>query len=154
MTKFGEEAGSGALRGGGWVVELVREIGGELAKRVELFRLLFHTRDFADSIHHRRDDTLRHGRDGSKHRREEALVNLKRPAGSDGVAIAAVGLHAREGELAGHCASAADPHGHGAAIVAAHVDLTFEDEDHAVSGTTFSEDHGAVFADALFAVGG
>ncbi len=81
-------------------------------------------------------------------------MNLERPAGSDGVAITAVGLHARKGELAGHGTGAADPQRHGAAVVAAHVNLTLEDEDHAVGWAAFSEDHRAIFADALFAVGG
>ena len=67
LAQFGEEAGGGALGGGGWVVELVGEVAGELAEGGELFGLLLHAGDLADAVEQGGDAALRHGRDGGEH---------------------------------------------------------------------------------------
>ena len=47
------QAGGGALRGGGGVVELVGKVAGELAQGGELFSLLLDAGDFADTVEER-----------------------------------------------------------------------------------------------------
>ena len=79
LAQLAEEAGGGALRGGGGVVELVREIGGEFAEGGELFRLLLHARDLADAVEQDGDAALRHGGDGGEHLGKERLVDVERP---------------------------------------------------------------------------
>ncbi len=69
-----DEAGGGALRGGGGVVELVGQIAGELAESGELFSLLLDAGDFADAIEQRGDDALRHGGNGLEHLREDVSL--------------------------------------------------------------------------------
>jgi hypothetical protein len=57
----------GALRGGGGIIELMREIAGEFTQRVELLRLLLHARNLPRTIEQDADDALRHGRDLGQH---------------------------------------------------------------------------------------
>ena len=154
LAELAEEGGGGALGGGGGVVELVGEVAGEFAEGGEFFCLLLHAGDFADAIEQGGDAALRHGGDGLEHGGEERLMDGEGPAFADGDAVATVRLHAREGELAGHLAGAADEEGDGAGVAAADLDLTAEDELEAIAGSALKEDDGTVFADELIAVGG
>ncbi len=54
------------------------------------------------------DHALRHGRYGRQHHRKDRAENNQRPDGRDGETLAAVGLHAREGQHSGHLPGAAD----------------------------------------------
>src|SRR5215470_5203360 len=98
----------------------MRQVCSEFAESVELLGLLLHARDFANTVEHRRDTTLRHRRDGGEHLGESALVNLEGPAWADGIAVATVTLHTRVGKFAGHLARATDPESDGASVMAAH----------------------------------
>ena len=97
-AEFLYQAGSGALRGRGGIVELVGEIAGKLAQRTKFFRLLLNARDFADAVKERGDNPLGHGRNGFEHRREVGVVDGEGPDGGNGDALAAECLHARKGE--------------------------------------------------------
>ena len=66
-----DQAGGGALRGGGGIVELMGQVAGQLAQGGELFSLLLDARDFADAVEQRGNDALGHGGNGLKHLREE-----------------------------------------------------------------------------------
>ncbi len=146
------EAGGGALRGGGRVVEFVGQVAGEFTERGELFSLLLDAGYFAHAVEQRGDYALGHGRDGLKHLRKDGLGNDERPDRRDGEALPAVGLHAREGEYAGHLSCAADEQGHGATMLAADMNLAFEDKDHVLGrGAFFKEDIAGV-GDELLAV--
>ncbi len=57
-AQLGDEAGGGALRGRGGIVELVGQVAGQLAERGELFRLLLDAGDFAHAVKQRGDDAL------------------------------------------------------------------------------------------------
>ena len=63
------------------------------------------------------------------------------PAIGDSEALAAIAFHARERQQAGHLAGAADEQGHGAAVLAAHVDLALEDEHHLLGRGAFLEEN-------------
>src|ERR1017187_10919436 len=72
------KAGGGALSGRGGIVELVRQIAGELAEGVELFSLLLDSGNFAHAVEQRGDHALGHGRDGLKHLGKESHGNEER----------------------------------------------------------------------------
>ena len=152
LAQLAEEAGGAALSGGGGIVELVAEVGGELAERVEFFRLLLDAGDLADAVKQNRDTALGHRRDGSEHLGKEGIGDVERPDGPDREAFAAVVLHAREGKLAGHGAGAPDEERDVACMTAAHLHLAAEDEVHIVGRVVVAEENGAVGADALGAV--
>ena len=154
LAQLGEEAGGGALGRGGWIVQLVREVCGELAQGGELLGLLLHAGYFAGAVQQHGDAALRHRRDCSQHLGEDALVNIETPHRADGIAVATIALHAREGELARHLACAADPQSGGTGVAAAHVNLAHQDEVKLVDGAAFEEDDGTVFACGLGAVRG
>src|SRR5260370_21348962 len=101
LREFGGEAGGGALGGGGRIIELVREIGGELAEGEELFGLLVHAGEVADAIEQEGDAALADGGDGEEHRGEEILMDVEYPDGAYGAAVGAPGLHAGAGQLSG-----------------------------------------------------
>ena len=149
-----QQAGGGALCGGGGIVELVRQIAGELAEGGKLFRLLLDARDLADAVEERGDDSLGHGGNGREHLREERAVDEQRPHGRDGESLAAVALHAREGQHAGHLSGAADEERHRAAVLAAHVNLALEDEDHVLGRSAFFEQDVAGIGHVFLAVTG
>ena len=119
----------------------MRQIAGQLPERRELFRLLLDARDLADAVEQRGNHALRHGGDGRQHLREERAVNQQRPNGRDGESLAAVALHARKRQHAGHLPGAADEERHGAAVLAAHMDLAFEDEHHVFGRSAFFEEN-------------
>ena len=50
LAKLAEEACGRALSGGGGVVQLMREIGGEFSKGSQLFRLLLDAGNLADAV--------------------------------------------------------------------------------------------------------
>ena len=102
------QAGGGTLRGGSGIVELVREIASQFAQGSELFSLLLDAGDFAHAIEEGGDDALRHGGNGREHRRKLGFIDKQRPYRSNGEALAAVELHAREGQQARHLPGAAD----------------------------------------------
>ena len=147
-----EQGCSGALRGGCGIVKLVRQISGQLTESRELFSLLLNARDFADAVEQRGDNALRHGGDGREHFRENRAMNQQRPDRRDGESLAAVALHAREGQQAGHLPGAADKQRHGAAVLAAHMNLAFEDEDHVLGRSAFLEENVARIGDVFLAV--
>jgi hypothetical protein len=76
-------------------------------------------------------------------------VDQQPPDIGDGEALASRDLHAREGKQAGHLAGAADEQGHGSAVLAADVDLPFEDEDHVFGGRVLFIEDFAGFGDHL-----
>ena len=89
-----EQGCGGALRGRCGIIELMREIPGQLAQGCELFRLLLNACDFADAIEQCGDDALRHRGDGLEHLRKNRAVNQQRPDGRNGKSLAAVAFHA------------------------------------------------------------
>ncbi len=103
-----EQAGCGALRCRGRIVHLMREIAGELAECVELFGLLLQAGDFAHAVEQDGDAALRHRGNGSQHLREDGLWKVESPCVGNDIAVAAVGLHAREGQEPGDLSGAAD----------------------------------------------
>jgi len=68
--------------------------------------------------------------------------------------LPAVGLHAREGKHAGHLSGAADEQGHGSAVLAAHMNLAFEDEHHMLGRSALFVEDVAGAGDHLGAVAG
>ena len=75
-----DQAGGGALGGGGGIVELVGQVAGQLAQGGELFGLLLDAGHLAHAVEQRGDDALRHGRDGPEHLGNSDLWNGQRPA--------------------------------------------------------------------------
>ena len=148
------KACGGALSGRGGIVELVRQVAGELAEGIELFSLLLDSGNFTDAVEERGDDALGHGRDGLKHLGEQGFGNEESPDGGDRESLAAVGFHAGEGEDTGHLSCAANEQSHGAAVLAAHVDFAFEDEDHVRGLSALFEENIAGVGDELLSVVG
>jgi hypothetical protein len=89
----------------------VGEVGGELAEGGELLGLHLDAGDLADAIEQDGDAALAHGGDGGEHLREFFLGDVERPDVADGVAVAAVALHAGVGQDAGELADAGDEEG-------------------------------------------
>src|SRR5260370_8196198 len=118
VAEFGGEAGGGALGGGGRIIELVREIGGELAEGEELFGLLVHAREVADAIEQEGDAALADGGDDEEHRGEEILMNVGHPAGANAAAVGSPRLHAGVGQLSGERGGPADEVGDGTGVAA------------------------------------
>jgi hypothetical protein len=96
-AQCGEQAGRGALRGRGGIVELVRQIAGQLGPGRELLRLLLDAGDLAHAVEQRGDHALRHGGDGRQHLRKKRAVNQQRPDGRDGESLAAVAFMREKG---------------------------------------------------------
>ena len=139
---------------GGRVIELVGEIGGKLAERGELFCLELHAGELADSVQQDGDATLAHGGDGGQQLGEAGFGDVDGPDGANGVAVAAVALHPREGQFAGELAGAADEDGDRPGVAAAHLDVAMKDDVQVDGGLILLEQQRTVFADALTAVGG
>src|SRR5258708_39164701 len=83
LAQLREEAGGGALRGGGRVVELVGEVRGQLAQGGQLLRLLLHARDLAYAVKQYRDAALGHRGDRGEHLGEGVLVDIETPDGAN-----------------------------------------------------------------------
>jgi len=66
--------------------------------------------------------------------------------------LAAGRFHAREREQAGHLPGAADEKLHGTPALAANVDLSFEDEDHAIGRLAFFEENVSRLCHDFFAM--
>jgi len=81
-------------------------------------------------------------------------VNEERPHRRSGKALPAVALHAREGQQAGHLPGAANKQRHGAAVLAAHMDLPFEEKHHPLRRSAFFKQHIAGVGHKLLAVPG
>ena len=152
VADFAEEAGSRTLGGRGGVVQLVRQVSGELAERGKLLRLHFHARDLADAAQQNGHAALGHGRDGLQHVGENVFGNFQDPDVADGVAGAAVPLHARVGEQAGELAGTGDKEGDGAAGGAPDVHLSAEHDAHGRGRCVLVEENGAGAGLALYSV--
>ena len=74
-----DQAGGGALRGRGGVVELVGQVAGQLAEGGKLFSLLLDAGDFAHAVEQGGDDALGHGGDGLEHLRKDELGESAAP---------------------------------------------------------------------------
>ena len=132
----GQQAGGGALRGRSGIVEFMRQVAGQLPQSRELLRLLLNASDLAHAVEQSGDHALRHGGDGRQHLRKKRAVNQQDPHRGNGESLAAVALHARKRQKAGHLSGAADEKRHRAAVLAAHMNLAFEDEHHVLGRST------------------
>src|SRR5438874_1590627 len=121
----------------------MREVGGELAEGSDLFRLHLHARDLAHAAEQNGDAALSHRGDGLEHVWELLFGDIEHPDFANGVAGAAVALHARVRKKAGELAGTSDEEGDGAAGGAAHVDLAKEHDVHAHGRRILKEEHGA-----------
>jgi len=130
----------------------VGKIAGEFAEGAEFFCLLLDAGDFANAIQKCGDDTLSHRGNSLEHCRELVLVDEKSPDRADCEPLSTGGLHARERKQAGHLPGAADEELHGPTALAADVDLSFEDEDHAVGRLALFEEDVAGLRNDLFAM--
>ncbi len=126
-AQLGKDATCGSLGGRGRVIELVGEVGGELAQCAEFFALLLDAGNFANAVEEGGDDALAEGGDGGQHLRKYGFVKDEAPTLLCGESLASVTGHARVGEQAGHLAAAADEEGHGAGARTADVELALED---------------------------
>uniref|UniRef100_E6QI92 Uncharacterized protein n=1 Tax=mine drainage metagenome TaxID=410659 RepID=E6QI92_9ZZZZ len=148
-AQLGEDAAGGALRGGGWVVQLVGEIAGELAEGGEFFALLLDASDLADAVEEGVDGALAERGDGLHHLREHGFVEQERPDRLDGEALATVACHAGKRQEAGHLSCASDEERHRTGALASDVDFALEDEDHLLGGHAFFKE-GVAGLDAYF----
>ena len=143
VAQFPEEAGGGALGGRGGVVELMGEVGGELAERGELLGLHLHAGDFADTVEQDGDAALSHRGNRGEHVGELLFGDVERPGVADAVAVSAVALHTGVGEKTGELSEAGDEEGDVAALGAADVDLAAQQNVHAGRRVALPEEEDA-----------
>jgi hypothetical protein len=90
-----------------------------------------------------RTETLRHGWDGGEHLRKLLFGDIERPGVADAITVAAVALHPGERQQAGELTDARDEQREVAALGAAHMNLTGEQDVHAKGRISLAEDHGS-----------
>src|SRR5271170_212102 len=103
-----EQAGSGSLRCRGRIVHLMRQIASQLAEGVELLRLLFDARNFADAIQQHGNADLPHRGHSAQHLGEDFPVEIESPGIGDNKAMSAMRLHTGEREYPGNLSGAAN----------------------------------------------
>jgi hypothetical protein len=128
------------------------QIAGQLAKGGELFSLLLDASYLADPVQQRGNDPLPYRRDCKEHLWEMGLVNRNGPNRRNGKALSAVAFHAREWQQTCHLSGAADKQRHGTAVLTAHVNFTFEDENHPLGRSAFFKENVAGLGEVLLAV--
>ena len=129
------------------------KIRGQLAQRIQLFRLLLHARHLARAVQQRGHDDLR--QPGTALSIVGKVLSSKSSVQSSptAIAVAAKRLHAAEGQFASHLPAAADEERHWAGV-AADMDLAAQKDRHVMDGRAAVEDQRAVMRHALRAVPG
>ena len=128
------------------------QIAGELAEGGELFGLLLDAGHLAHAVKQSGDDALGHGGNGREHLGEFLLHDEQGPDWRDRETLAARRLHARERQQSRHLSRAADEQLHRSAALPAHVNLTFEDKDHAIGWLALFEQDVSRLRDDLLAM--
>ena len=130
------------------------QVACQLTQRIQLLRLLLHARYFADAIQKNAHKPLGKRRNGFEHLWKKRLVVLQAPGWGGGVTQAAISFHAGVGKQACDQPRPAYKESRGSSMLAAHVNLTFEQDGHLGGRVAFAEHNRARFGKDFGAVGG
>src|ERR1700722_13740222 len=123
------------------------QVARELSERIQFFGLLLHASHFAHTIEQNAHKPFRQRWNGLEHLRKQRSIKLKPPGWGRGITQAAVSLHAREGKQAGDQTGEANEKSGGLTMLATHVDLALEQDDHLGGGVPFAEVNSSGFSE-------